>query len=334
MPCLRHETQSILLCLLVLIFSSSPGCGRKDAAKKENPAIDTKANISADAPIPSPAYQTADQTDSKKERESEDIMAQIGDYSITIDAFKQEFALLPPEFRDVPNFDKKQFLENLINKHLLLQEAKRENLEQDKEVEKLIEKVKEEILIQELIDKELGSKAQVSDEEIEKHYLDNRDAYTEPEKIRAKHILVESQLLAIKILSDLKEGSEFEELAKKYSLDIPTRDNGGDLGYFTKGTLLPDFEQACEELKIGGISKVVKTDIGYHIIKLIDRKDARIKTLEEAKEDIKNELAMNKELSLYKELIDRLRKEIKISINSRLLENIEMEPQGFTPVVP
>ena len=88
-------------------------------------------------------------------------------------------------------------------------------------------------------------------------------------KIRAAHILVKTEAEALDILQQLHNGASFEELARKYSLD-PSARNGGDLGYFGKGDLLPKFEEAVFNLKPGEISGVVKTSLGYHIIKRLE----------------------------------------------------------------
>ncbi len=85
-------------------------------------------------------------------------------------------------------------------------------------------------------------------------------------KLHAAHILVRDRATAEKVLAELKAGAKFEDLARKYSID-PSKDNGGDLGYFQRGDLLPEFENAVLQLKPGQISGIVHTKLGYHIIK-------------------------------------------------------------------
>lgn len=91
-------------------------------------------------------------------------------------------------------------------------------------------------------------------------------------RIRASHILVSTLEAANQVLDELKEGNDFEELAKKYS-SCPSSENGGDLGLFSKGQMVKEFEDAAFSLKIGEISKPVKTQFGYHIIKVTERED-------------------------------------------------------------
>jgi hypothetical protein len=83
----------------------------------------------------------------------------------------------------------------------------------------------------------------------------------------AKHILLKTESEALRILKEIKNGADFEELARKHSIDLSSGSKGGDLGTFRRGDLLPDFEKAILKLKVGELSNVVKTSIGYHIIK-------------------------------------------------------------------
>jgi hypothetical protein len=82
----------------------------------------------------------------------------------------------------------------------------------------------------------------------------------------AKHILVKTEAEALRILKEIKNGSDFDELARKYSIDVSSGSKGGNLGLFHRGDLLPDFEAAILRLKVGELSGVVKTSLGYHII--------------------------------------------------------------------
>lgn len=126
-----------------------------------------------------------------------------------------------------------------------------------------------------------------TDEDLKKYYLDHKDEYTTPEKIKASHILLDSQTEAEKIYGLLGEGSDFAELAKEYSKDESNADQGGDLGWFSKGKMVPEFEEVAFSLKKDEISDPVKTKFGYHIIKVVDREEREEKTLEEVKEDVK-----------------------------------------------
>ncbi|WP_374721643.1 peptidylprolyl isomerase [Peribacillus tepidiphilus] len=126
----------------------------------------------------------------------------------------------------------------------------------------------------------------VTDKEI-KEYYDN----LKPE-IHARHILVEDEKTAKEVKQKLNEGAKFEELAKKYSKDPGSAEKGGDLGWFGTGVMVPEFEQAAYALKKNEISDIVKTEHGYHIIQLIDKKEK--KPLEDMKKEIEYELKVSK----------------------------------------
>ena len=308
MSLLRFPAIRIAFFLFLVVLATSLGCERKEDVDL------SKSNISNDS-----IKEIKDLSKLK----NEEILATIRDEVITIDDYKKEIAMLPPSYRALANQNKKQMLEGLINKQLLLQEAKRKNLQNSENVIRLFEKVKEEIMVQEFIDREVSDKAELTDSEIEKYYNENKTLFMDPPKIRACHILVDSEVLAKKVMSDLENGVSFEELAKEYSLDTPTKDKGGDLGYFAKGTLLVEFEEVCEKSNIDEISEV-KTPLGYHIVKLLDKKEGKLKTLGEVKSQIKSELLLDKELELYNKLLQQLREDQEITVNNQLLDSLDL----------
>ena len=301
MPFLKYRSVGIIAGLIFVAFLFVCGCGKETGAKLKT-----------------------DTARSDGRPKNEEILVRIGDDVITTADYKAEFTTLPPAYRDIARFRKGQFLESLINKHLLLQEAERRRLQNSDVVKRLLRRAEEEIMIQELINKEVSDNAEPIDSEIEKYYQENQGDYIEPARIRASHILVDSEVIVVKILDDLKRSGDFVELAREYSLDIPTKDKGGDLGYFTEGTLLPDFEEACGKLGVGEVSGAVKTDLGYHVIKILDKKEAKQKTLEEARDDIKSKLLLDKQVLLYGKLLQKLKEKQEISINKELLETIDL----------
>ena len=136
------------------------------------------------------------------------------------------------------------------------------------------------------IDQEaMRAKAVVTGQQIERSYNDNIQQYSTPEQVRASHILLKTEgkddavvkKQAEEILAKARAGSDFAELAKKYSEDEDSAKKGGDLDFFGKGRMVPQFEQKAFSMQPGEISDLVKTQFGYHIIKLVDKKPAETK---------------------------------------------------------
>lgn len=145
----------------------------------------------------------------------------------------------------------------------------------------------------------IRAKTTVSEASIERAYNDGIAQYTSPEQVRASHILLRTEgkdAAAVKakaedILKQARSGADFAELAKKYSEDEGSAKNGGDLDYFGKGKMVPEFDQVAFTMEPGQTSDLVKTDFGYHIIKLVDKKPAKVSTLPEVRQQILDQLA-------------------------------------------
>ncbi|MEW6620338.1 MAG: peptidylprolyl isomerase [bacterium] len=134
----------------------------------------------------------------------------------------------------------------------------------------------------------------ITDTEIEDYYRRHLTDYQQPEQVRARHILIkpennkkEAKAKIEDILKEIKAGGSFEELAMKYSA-CPSKNQGGDLNFFSRGQMVKPFEDAAFNLKLGEISDIVETQFGFHIIKLEDKRQARTIPLSEASEGIKN----------------------------------------------
>ena len=158
------------------------------------------------------------------------------------------------------------------------------------------------------------STATVSEAEILKQFQANRAQYDKPEQAHVRHILVESEAAARFALARLNRGEKFEDLARQLSKDPGSKDQGGDLGFVGKGQLVPEFERAAFALqRVGEISPVVKTQYGYHIIRLVQRKAAQPGTLDQVRDQIRRELLSKKQEGDFKTWVKQLKAKAKIT---------------------
>ncbi len=213
-----------------------------------------------------------------------------------------------------------QILQEMINAKLVAQEAAKAGIEVTTErVDEEMVKIKENLgdqydymlsmygmtedslrktLEQNLLAYEISTKdIVVTDEQIATDYTDNKDMYLEPAQVKASHILVRTKEEAQAILTELKGGADFVELAKSKSIDTGTAEAGGDLGFFGSGEMTEVFEKAAFALAVGQLSGIVESEYGFHIILVTDKKAEFMPTLEEAREavieKIKGEQAKN-----------------------------------------
>jgi peptidyl-prolyl cis-trans isomerase D len=164
----------------------------------------------------------------------------------------------------------------------------------------------------------LRAKVVVSPADVERAYNEGIDQYTTPEQVRASHILFKTdgkddaavKAKAEEVLKQAKSGADFAELAKKYSEDESSAKNGGDLDYFSKGRMVPEFDQVAFSMRPGQISDLVKSQFGYHIIKVVDKKPASTKTLAEVRQQITDQLAYERAQAQAADLADKLQKQI------------------------
>lgn len=138
-----------------------------------------------------------------------------------------------------------------------------------------------------------GKDVEIADEELEEYYQTNIDQFSEEEKIRPSHILVDSLEEAQAVLEKLDNGVEFGELAKNYST-CPSSEHGGDLGYVTSTSVVPKFYEAAKLLKIGQISEPIETQFGWHIIKVVEKKEAVVHKFTDIKENLSQLLLVKK----------------------------------------
>ncbi|RJQ43481.1 MAG: peptidylprolyl isomerase [Nitrospiraceae bacterium] len=262
----------------------------------------------------------------QKAKSNSPMLAKVGKTEITRDEFLKEITRIPEWARGQFSGEegKERFLEELVRRELIYQDAKKMKLDKDPEY---IEKMKEferMTLVSLILKKEVEEKAKVDEAEVKDFYDKNADKFTIGTKVRASHILIDTEDQAKKISDRIKKGENFSKLAESLSNDKGSASKGGDLGFFGRGQMVPEFEQAVLSLKPGEVSEPVKTRFGYHIIKLTDIQKGEVATFEQSREAIKRQLLAEKQKQLVDSYIEGLNKKAEINKSETELKSITL----------
>ncbi|HIJ62647.1 MAG TPA: parvulin peptidyl-prolyl isomerase [Rhodospirillaceae bacterium] len=201
-----------------------------------------------------------------------------------------------------------QLLDHVITGQLLLEQAKKLNLESDPEVKAQVKEAQQQILQQAYLKRRVD--ADITEDQIKRQFEEMKKTQPPKEEVKARHILVNSEDEAKAVIADLKAGTAFEEEAKAKTIDPSGKSNGGDLGYIGKEETVPEFSEAAFKLKNGEFTQTpVKTQFGWHVIRVEDRRTAPPPSYEQAKPQIKNQLAQQD----LQKVIEGLQKSAQIS---------------------
>lgn len=255
---------------------------------------------------------------------------------VTDTEFSRAVSALPERVRAVALRQKKDFLESYITEKLLCREAEKKGIQHLNDVRDLLAQARQKILVAKLIEREIESRAKVSDDEVKAHYDNHQDEFMNPFRVRAEHILLRSREEAERAAADIKGGADFVVIAKERSLD-PTAARGGDLGFFSKGQLIPEIEEAAFALEKGAMSGIIQTAFGFHLIKVTDVAEPSLKDFASVAKELHEKLLIEKKSRLFEEWTGRIKSDAKISIDETLLEEIGSEavsPGAAAPAAP
>ena len=200
---------------------------------------------------------------------------------------------------------KKQLVEQLISFELMNKFGKEIKLDETQEYKDAIENISKEVITSMAINKILAD-VTVTDEEVKKYYEDNKESFAEPATVAAKHILVETEEEAKKAKEEIANGTlSFGDAAMKYST-CPSNQQGGSLGEFSRGMMVPEFEDAAFTAEIGVVSDPVKTQFGYHLIVVDSKKEASVKSFDEVKDGVLNQLLQQNQHTKYDQILKEL----------------------------
>ena len=236
------------------------------------------------------------------------ILANVGPLSVKESEIEEFLLSLGQRAQQYNNPEgRKIILEQIIGNKLLLLDARANLYETEPEFKAELARMKENLLINYAGSKVLSA-VSVSDKEVEAYYEENKHQFGGGETVNASHILVETEEKALEILAAIKGGSlTFEEAAKAHST-CPSGERGGNLGDFGRGQMVPEFDSAVFAMEIGEITETpVKTQFGYHLIKLNSKSEASLPTLEEVKPQLSEMLLRDKQRKAYESRINQLK---------------------------
>ncbi len=235
------------------------------------------------------------------------VLAKVGVYEVTESEVAYMLQSLSPQVASqfIGPEGEERLLAELINQKLLLCEAIENKFDENEDFIEEFAKLKENFLSQYSVKKIIGS-VSVSEEEAKEFYEANPNLFVTPAQIRASHILVAEEEKANELYAKIQAGESFEELAIDNST-CPSGVNGGDLNYFSQGQMVPEFETAAYNLEVGQVSAPVKTQFGFHIIKLTEKKEDEVHGYDEVQPNIIQNLTAQKQNETYFSHLDGLK---------------------------
>ncbi len=246
----------------------------------------------------------------------EKYIARVGKEYLTISRFYQT---IPPEYLSQMTFeDKKQLVEQWVNQELLYYKAKKMGLDKEPDVRERLKEAMHAMLANEFLNRYIQDKIFVSPEELKAYYDSLKDELNI--EIDAAQIVVKDLATAEEIYEKLKEGADFTEMVRKYSIE-PFKQNDGFIGTVRRGELGDKtLEDALFRLNPGEISKPIKTVWGYHILKCLRKRKLKKKiTFDDVKYKLEDMLRAEKAKRVLQSLLDSLKKKVKVEINYDLL---------------
>ncbi|HET9240255.1 MAG TPA: peptidylprolyl isomerase [Oligoflexus sp.] len=233
-------------------------------------------------------------------------VATINGKGLSEDQYKEALAQLGPQADMVKGNPeiRKQFLDHIIESTLLAQEAKNQDIDDSDRFKALVETAKRDILAKLYLEKYIADNS--TDAKLKEYFEKNKAKFTEKE-VKAQHILFpeKDKATAEKVLKEVKAKNNFDDNLKKYATE-KNGSKGGDLNWFKQGRMVPEFEKAAFGTEKGNVyPQLIKTQFGYHIIKVVDVRGGDSVKFEDKKADVEQEIRMNARTDLVKSLRDK-----------------------------
>jgi len=295
-----------LVTILTILFFS--GCAATTPVRDSGSPVDTSQERQAD--------------DVVRQENADEVLASVNGEEITIGDYNNKLKRLSiyEKARYRGEEGHREFLRALILQKAMVQKAKEMGLDGDEEVqreiESLVKEVTESALIEALIKREILDKVVVTNREAKAYYDEHREEFAKKEKVSIRQIIVATEEEAQKILQELDAGADFAKLSEERSISQNKGAQTGTLIELERGRMAGEFEEVCFGLKVGETSDVLKTGLGYHIIKLEGKEEASVKEFYEVSDEIKKKLISGKQQKEHQKWLQQLEEKAKIEIKS------------------
>jgi peptidyl-prolyl cis-trans isomerase C len=239
-------------------------------------------------------------TPARAEPESDPVLAKVNGQAIHASDLKAASETLPPQARQMPPQQLyPMLLDQLVDAQALLVEARKTGLDKDPEVQRSMQMAQDRALESSLLNKVV--RPQVTDAAIKARYEEQYAGKSGDAEVHARHILVSDEATAKKIIGELKKGGDFAALSKQYSKDPGAAQQGGDLGFFKKTDMVPEFADAAFAMKDNEVSPApIKTQFGWHVIQTMEHRNAAPTTYDQVHDELRQQMvqaAVQKEIA-------------------------------------
>ncbi|MEW6518524.1 MAG: peptidylprolyl isomerase [Thermodesulfobacteriota bacterium] len=260
---------------------------------------------------------------------TDEVLAQVGDNRLTSARLDMMIDLMPPQLQVMLRSNdqmRKELINRWVDINLIAQEAVATRIDQEPLVRLKIDEMKNRVLVEALINQRLGTQPPVPKEEVASYYENHSSEFEQGEQVQAQHILIrltadagpvdkEKARKTIGMLQDkLKNGESFATLAEQFSEDPGSKNKGGNLGYFSRGQMVKEFEDAAFATEPGKTSPPVQTTFGWHLIHVLDRKAPQKLPLAQVSKEIEARLKAEHNEKALKKLLDELKGKYPVTV--------------------
>jgi peptidyl-prolyl cis-trans isomerase C len=227
---------------------------------------------------------------SRADDKPDPVVAKVGTDVIHLSDVTAVANSLPPQARQMPPDQLlPKVLDQMVDTQVLAVEARKQGLDKDPSVERTLHEVMERALVSAFLEKQVGP--QITDAAVKARFDKDIGGQPAVQEVHARHILVDDEATAKKIIADLKKGGDFAALSKQYSKDSAAVEQGGDLGYFKAADMVPEFSAAAFALKDNEVSPTpVHTQFGWHVIQTLDHRTAAPPTFEQSRDQLRQKM--------------------------------------------